>query len=104
MRPKGGWKSVANVEIAVAEYVDWFNHRRLHGEIGLIPPPSSRPTTGHGRPPSLTVPPASPSGSEASELSLYRIRGDPTGERPLPIGRGCWVHRRLRLQSQRALP
>ena len=25
-------------EIAVAEYIDWFNHRRLHGEIGLIPP------------------------------------------------------------------
>ncbi len=38
MRPKRGWKSVADVEIAVAEYVDWFNHRRLHGEIGLVPP------------------------------------------------------------------
>lgn len=38
MRPKGGWKSVNDVEIAVAEYVDWFNHRRLHGEIGLVPP------------------------------------------------------------------
>ena len=38
MRPKGGWKNVADVEIAVAEYVDWFNHRRLHGEIGLVPP------------------------------------------------------------------
>jgi transposase InsO family protein len=38
MRPKGGWKSVTDVEIAVAEYVDWFNHRRLHGEIGLVPP------------------------------------------------------------------
>lgn len=38
MRPKGGWRSVADVEIAVAEYVDWFNHRRLHGEIGLVPP------------------------------------------------------------------
>ena len=38
MRPKGGWKSVVDVEIAVAEYVDWYNHRRLHGEIGLIPP------------------------------------------------------------------
>ena len=37
-RPKGGWKSVVDVEIAVAEYVDWINHRRLHGEIGLIPP------------------------------------------------------------------
>jgi putative transposase len=38
MRPDGGWRSVADVEIAVAEYVDWFNHRRLHGEIGTIPP------------------------------------------------------------------
>ena len=38
MRPAGGWKSVIDVEVAVAEYVDWFNHRRLHGEIGLIPP------------------------------------------------------------------
>jgi putative transposase len=37
-RPKGGWKLVTDVEIAVAEYVDWFNHRRLHGEIGLVPP------------------------------------------------------------------
>lgn len=23
---------------ATAEYIDWFNHRRLHGEIGMIPP------------------------------------------------------------------
>ncbi len=38
MRPRGGWRSVGDVEIAVAEYVDWFNHRRLHGEIGLVPP------------------------------------------------------------------
>ena len=38
MRPKGGWKCVGDVEIAVAEYVDWFNHQRLHGEIGLVPP------------------------------------------------------------------
>mgnify|MGYP002864546597 CR=1 FL=1 len=38
MRPTGGWKNVSDVEIAVAEYVDWYNHRRLHGELGLIPP------------------------------------------------------------------
>ncbi|WP_425436327.1 IS3 family transposase [Leucobacter massiliensis] len=38
MRPKGGWASIGDVEIAVAEYVDWFNQRRLHGEIGHVPP------------------------------------------------------------------
>ena len=38
MRPKGGWKSVVDVEIAVAEHVDWFNHRRPHGETGQVPP------------------------------------------------------------------
>jgi len=38
MRPTGGWKNVNDVEIAVAEYVDWFNHRRPHGELGLVPP------------------------------------------------------------------
>ena len=38
MRPNGGWASVRDVEIAVAENVDWHNHRRLHGEIGHVPP------------------------------------------------------------------
>lgn len=35
---RGSWKSVNDVEIAVAEYIDWYNHRRLHGEIGHVPP------------------------------------------------------------------
>ena len=38
MRPRGGWGGVGEVEIAVAEYIEWFNHRRLHGEIGHVPP------------------------------------------------------------------
>ncbi|WP_017609042.1 IS3 family transposase [Nocardiopsis xinjiangensis] len=38
VRNKGPWKGIEDLEIAVAEYVDWFNHRRLHGEIGLVPP------------------------------------------------------------------
>ena len=31
-------KNIDDLEIATAEYIDWFNHRRLHGEIGTIPP------------------------------------------------------------------
>src|SRR3954469_25923003 len=38
VRNKGPWKGIDHLEIATAEYIDWFNHRRLHGEIGLIPP------------------------------------------------------------------
>lgn len=38
IRNKGPWRGIEDVEIAVAEYVDWFNERRLHGEIGQIPP------------------------------------------------------------------
>ena len=38
IRNKGPWRGIDDVEIAVAEYIDWFNHRRLHGELGLLPP------------------------------------------------------------------
>ena len=38
LHKKGPWKGIDDLEIAVAEYIDWFNHRRLHGEIGLVPP------------------------------------------------------------------
>ena len=38
IRNKGPWRGIDDVEIAVAEYIDWYNHRRLHGELGLIPP------------------------------------------------------------------
>jgi putative transposase len=38
IRNKGPWRSIDDLEIAVAEYVDWFNQRRLYGEIGTVPP------------------------------------------------------------------
>lgn len=38
VRNKGPWKDINHLEVAVAEYVDWFNHRRLHGELGQVPP------------------------------------------------------------------
>jgi putative transposase len=31
--PKGPWKGLDDVEFATLGYLDWFNHRRLHGEI-----------------------------------------------------------------------
>lgn len=38
INPQRPWRTVDEVEFATFEYVDWFNHRRLHSEIGNIPP------------------------------------------------------------------
>jgi putative transposase len=38
IRNKGPWCSIDDLELAVAEYLDWYNFRRQHGEIGTIPP------------------------------------------------------------------
>lgn len=35
---RGPCRTVAQLELALFEYLDWWNHRRLHGEIGMIPP------------------------------------------------------------------
>ena len=35
---RGPWKSIDPVEYATLEWVDWFNHRRLMGPIGDVPP------------------------------------------------------------------
>jgi transposase InsO family protein len=35
---RGPWKSFEAVEYATLEWVDWFNHRRLMGPIGDMPP------------------------------------------------------------------
>ena len=38
IRRCGPWSGLDDVEYATLEYVDWFNRRRLHGELGMIPP------------------------------------------------------------------
>jgi putative transposase len=38
IKKQGPWKSLADVELATAEYLDWFNTRRLHTAIGGVPP------------------------------------------------------------------
>ena len=38
IKPHGPWKTPDDVEYATAEYVDWFNHRRLYEYCGDIPP------------------------------------------------------------------
>ncbi|WP_248844144.1 IS3 family transposase, partial [Streptomyces hirsutus] len=38
IKPQRPWKTLSQVELATAEWIDWYNHRRLHGEIGHVPP------------------------------------------------------------------
>jgi putative transposase len=38
IRRHGPWRTLDELELATLGYIDWFNHRRLHGEIGDIPP------------------------------------------------------------------
>lgn len=35
---RGPWRTLEQLEFALFEYLDWWNHRRLHSEIGMIPP------------------------------------------------------------------
>ena len=47
----GPYKTIADVEYATAGWVDWYNHRRLHGTLGMSRPSSTRkPTTLPGKP------------------------------------------------------
>ncbi len=40
----GPWRTLDQLEYALFEYLDWWNHRRLHGEIGMIPPAEKEAT------------------------------------------------------------
>ena len=64
--PPGPWRGLDDVEFATMTYVDWFNHRRLLDELGMIPPAefedrhyrqqrSDQPATTH-----TTEPPSNP--------------------------------------------
>ncbi|WBL18241.1 IS3 family transposase [Citricoccus sp. NR2] len=34
----GAYKTISDVEYATAGWVDWYNHRRLHGSLGMVSP------------------------------------------------------------------
>jgi len=41
---RGPWRSLQQLEFALFEYLDWWNHRRLHTAIGNIPPAQKEAT------------------------------------------------------------
>jgi putative transposase len=38
VRNRGPWRGLDDLEMATVEYIDWYNNRRLHGELEHIPP------------------------------------------------------------------
>jgi len=44
IRRLGPWRHLEAVEFATLDWVDWFNHRRLLGPIGYVPPRGVRGT------------------------------------------------------------
>jgi putative transposase len=58
IRRDGPWSGLEDVEHATLDDVDWFNHRRLHGELGLVPPAEYEATSFtqyHATPPATTA-------------------------------------------------
>jgi putative transposase len=38
IRQRGPWHGLDELELATLEWVDWYNHRRLHGALDYLPP------------------------------------------------------------------
>jgi putative transposase len=38
IRRRGPWRNAEHLEIETLAYIEWFNHRRLHGELDHVPP------------------------------------------------------------------
>ena len=69
------WRSVAQAELAIVEWVSWFNHDRLHSSIGDVPPVEFEQAYAE------RVEAAPPPGSTRPTGSLRRA----AGEQPQPL-------------------
>jgi len=59
IRRQGPWRNVEHVELATLAYIEWFNTRRLHSELGHVPPAEFE-TVHHRRPHGADVPTPTP--------------------------------------------
>ncbi len=55
IRKDGPWHGLDDVEFVTLDYVDWFNRRRLHGEIGMVTPEEFEAAYYHARTPAPLV-------------------------------------------------
>ena len=76
IRKRGPWRSLEQVELATAEWVDWWNHRRLHSAIGDLPPAEYEA-------PTITSARHQPS-RESKPPSLHKTQGDSSSRTQKP--------------------
>ncbi len=50
IRRHGPWRNADHLELETLAYVEWWNHRRLHGELGDVPPAEHEPLVLKARP------------------------------------------------------
>lgn len=53
IKPRAPWRTVDQVEVATAEWVDWYNHRRIYQHAGDVPPATTE-TAHYARQPDPT--------------------------------------------------
>jgi len=61
IRSRGPWKGLDDVELATLEWVDWFNHRRLHSYCSYLPPAEFEATYYRQQAPAETISQGEPS-------------------------------------------
>src|SRR5581483_5196486 len=81
---QGPWVGLDDVERATLEYIDWFNTRRLHGELGMLPPAEFEAL----RAATTATPTDAPGGPQRSErasgVEALLARAGPEGPDPAP--------------------
>jgi transposase InsO family protein len=84
IRRRGLWRGLDDLELATLEWVDWYNHRRLHGALDHLPRSSTKPPTPRPRPEPQNSAFTEPGAVQVSRCSAGCGIPDPAvAERPL---------------------
>ncbi len=80
------WQSRSQLELAILEYVDWFNNRRLHESLGDIPPVEFESSSTHAHQPPISGDP--PVTAPLAEGLRAAYNAPPRDRRPRNRGPG----------------
>ena len=92
IRRCGPWRTIEDVEFATLRWVHWFNHRRLLGPLGYVPPVgvregvlSSAEEPGHGGRSHVNRPPEKPGRFRGAGVAAVASSGRTVHLRELPL-------------------